>query len=175
MSVISRFALAGALCAALGAQAFAAPVGDDPGTTKGRFFHAGKCVVTLGFSGGCDKDEAESKRVAEERKAAAQAQRDHAFGGMEETALCAARIFRRGSGEGLSGHGGAGCPCQCNPADGHPGFSPRRSPAAAPTVLSLFEPGPWHTKASCARNACVSWRAYTAHSNERPTAFFQLL
>ena len=70
MSVISRFALAGALCAALGAQAFAAPVGDDPGTTKGRFFHAGKCVVTLGFSGGCDKDEADAnRRVAEQKQA----------------------------------------------------------------------------------------------------------
>jgi hypothetical protein len=72
MSVFSRIVLAGALCAAMGAQAFAAPTGDDPGSTRGRFFHAGKCVVTLGFSGGCDKDEADSKRVAAERKAAAE-------------------------------------------------------------------------------------------------------
>jgi hypothetical protein len=72
MSVVSRIALAATLCAAIGAQAFAAPAGDDPGTTRGRFFHAGKCVVTLGFSGGCDKDEADSKRVAAERKAAAE-------------------------------------------------------------------------------------------------------
>lgn len=71
MSVVSRIVLAGALCAALGAQALAAPASEDPGSTRGRFFHAGKCVVTLGFSGGCDKDEADSKRVAAERKAAA--------------------------------------------------------------------------------------------------------
>jgi hypothetical protein len=72
MSVVSRVLLAGVICAALGAQAFAAPAGDDPGTTRGRFFHAGKCVVSLGFSGGCDKDEADAKRVAAERKAAAE-------------------------------------------------------------------------------------------------------
>lgn len=76
MSVVSRVVLAGVVCAAMGAamgaQAFAAAPGDDPGTTRGRFFHAGKCVVTLGFSGGCDKDEADSKRVAAERKAAAE-------------------------------------------------------------------------------------------------------
>ncbi len=69
---ISRIALAGAACAAMATQAFAAPTAEDPGSTKGRFFHASKCVVTLGLSGGCDKDEAESKRVAEERKAAAE-------------------------------------------------------------------------------------------------------
>jgi hypothetical protein len=72
MSFVSRIVLAGALCVAMGAQAFAAPTGDDPGSTRGRFFHAGKCVVTLGFSGGCDKDEADSKRIAAERKAAAE-------------------------------------------------------------------------------------------------------
>jgi hypothetical protein len=68
MSVVSRVFLAGLICAAMGAQAFAAPASDDPGSTKGRFFHASKCVVTLGFSGGCDKDQADSKR-AEEAKA----------------------------------------------------------------------------------------------------------
>jgi hypothetical protein len=72
MSIFSRVALAGVVCAALSAQAVAAPTGDDPGTTRGRLLHAGKCVVTLGFSGGCDKDESDSKRVAEERKAAAE-------------------------------------------------------------------------------------------------------
>ncbi len=69
MSVVSRVFLAGLICAAMGAQAFAAPASDDPGSTKGRFFHASKCVVTLGFSGGCDKDQADSKAVAEKRAA----------------------------------------------------------------------------------------------------------
>lgn len=71
MSVVSRIALAGLACAALGAQAFAAPTAEDPGSTKGRFAHASKCVLTLGLTSGCDKDEADSKRVAAERKAAA--------------------------------------------------------------------------------------------------------
>jgi hypothetical protein len=73
MSVFSRALLAGAMCAALsapilGAQAFAAPTADDPGSTGGRLAHASKCVLTLGFSGGCDKDEASAKR--KEREAA---------------------------------------------------------------------------------------------------------
>jgi hypothetical protein len=72
MSVFSRVALAGVVCAAIGAQAVAAPTSDDPGSTGGRFAHASKCVVTLGFGGGCDKDQADSKRVAAERKAAAE-------------------------------------------------------------------------------------------------------
>ena len=72
MSFISRVVVASVACAAMSAQAFAAPTADDPGSTKGRFFHASKCVVTLGLSGGCDKDEADSKRVAEEHKAAAE-------------------------------------------------------------------------------------------------------
>ena len=72
MSIISRVVLAGVVCAAMGAQAFAAPVGDDPGGTGGRALHASKCLLTLGFGGGCDKDEADSKRVAAERKAAAE-------------------------------------------------------------------------------------------------------
>jgi hypothetical protein len=65
MSVVSRTFLAGLICAAMGAQAFAAPAADDPGSTKGRALHASKCVFTLGFGGGCDKDEAESKAKAE--------------------------------------------------------------------------------------------------------------
>jgi len=72
MSVVSRVFVAGVLCAAMGAQAFAAPVADDPGSTKGRLAHASKCVVTLGFGGGCDKDQADSK-VAAEKAAAAKA------------------------------------------------------------------------------------------------------
>ena len=72
MSVVSRVVLAGLICAAMGAQAFAAPTADDPGSTKGRFAHASKCVLTLGLTSGCDKDEAESKRIATERKAAAE-------------------------------------------------------------------------------------------------------
>ena len=63
MSVVSRILVAGVMCAAMGAQAFAAPASDDPGSTKGRLAHAGKCVVTFGFSGGCDKDQADSKRA----------------------------------------------------------------------------------------------------------------
>ncbi len=72
MSVVSRIVLAGLVCAAMGGQAVAAPAADEPGSTGGRFVHASKCVVTLGFSGGCDKDEADSKRVAAERKTAAE-------------------------------------------------------------------------------------------------------
>jgi hypothetical protein len=71
MSVVSRTVLAGLICAAMSAQAFAAPAGDDPGSTKGRALHASKCVFTLGFGGGCDKDQAESKV-----KAQAEAKRD---------------------------------------------------------------------------------------------------
>jgi hypothetical protein len=80
MSAISRIVLAGVICAALGAvQASAAERGDDPGSTRGRLFHASKCVMTLGFSGGCDKDEADSKvqrpavtKVADEHSTRAQ-------------------------------------------------------------------------------------------------------
>ena len=69
MSVVNRMVLAGLICAAVGSvQAVAAPRGDDPdASTRGRFFHASKCVVTLGFSGGCDKDESDSKAKAAER------------------------------------------------------------------------------------------------------------
>jgi hypothetical protein len=63
------------MCAALGAQAFAAPASDDPGSTRGRLAHASKCVVTFGFGGGCDKDQADSKRAA---KPAADRQADGA-------------------------------------------------------------------------------------------------
>jgi hypothetical protein len=56
------------MCAALGAQAFAAPASDDPGSTRGRLAHASKCVMTFGFGGGCDKDQADSRRA--EKKAA---------------------------------------------------------------------------------------------------------
>jgi hypothetical protein len=66
MSVIIRALLAGALCASLSTPAFAAPTPDDPGSTGGRLAHASKCVLTLGFSGGCDKDEASAKRKARE-------------------------------------------------------------------------------------------------------------
>jgi hypothetical protein len=66
MSVVSRVLLAGANCAAMGAQAFAAAPGDDPGSTRGRLVHASKCLVTLGFSGGCDKDQADSKAKRED-------------------------------------------------------------------------------------------------------------
>jgi hypothetical protein len=72
MSIISRVALAGVACAAMSAQAVAAPTSDDPGSTGGRLAHASKCVVTFGFGGGCDKDQADAKRVAAERKAAAE-------------------------------------------------------------------------------------------------------
>ena len=63
MSVVSRILLAGVVCAALGAQATAAPTADDPGSTRGRLAHASKCVLTFGLTSGCDKDEAASKRV----------------------------------------------------------------------------------------------------------------
>lgn len=66
MSFVSRTLLAGLVCAALGAEAVAAPVGDDPGSTGGRLVHASKCVLTLGFSGGCEKDQADSKVKREE-------------------------------------------------------------------------------------------------------------
>jgi hypothetical protein len=65
MSVVRRVFLAGLISAAMGAQAFAAPTADDPGSTKGRALHASKCVITLGFGGGCDKDQAETKAKAE--------------------------------------------------------------------------------------------------------------
>jgi hypothetical protein len=78
MSVVSRIFLAGALCAALGAQAYAAPKADDPGSTRGRALHASKCVLTLGFSGGCDKDEADSKvKRVDDRPADVKAAEEH--------------------------------------------------------------------------------------------------
>jgi hypothetical protein len=67
MSVVDRIFLAGLVCAALGAQAVAAPTADDPGSTKGRLAHASKCVVTFGFGGGCDKDQADAKRQEQEK------------------------------------------------------------------------------------------------------------
>jgi len=72
MSVFSRALLAGAVCAALsvqalGAQAFAAPTADDPGSTGGRLAHASKCVLSFGLTSGCDKDEAAAKRVQREK------------------------------------------------------------------------------------------------------------
>jgi hypothetical protein len=66
MSVISRTLLAGAICAALGAQALAAPTSEDPGSTRGRLAHASKCVLSFGLTSGCDKDEAGAKRVQRE-------------------------------------------------------------------------------------------------------------
>jgi hypothetical protein len=77
MSVVSRVVLAGLLCAGIGAQALAAPVADDPGSTRGRLFHASKCVITLGFSGGCDKDQADSKAKRDERPAEVKAADEH--------------------------------------------------------------------------------------------------
>jgi hypothetical protein len=69
MSVVNRIVLAGLISAAMGAQAVAAPTADDPGSTKGRLAHASKCVVTFGFGGGCDKDQADSKQAAEKQAA----------------------------------------------------------------------------------------------------------
>ncbi len=74
MSVISRTVLAGLVCASVvsiqgaraapeaGAQAVA-PTGDSGSSsdTRGRLLHASKCLATLGFGGGCDKDAPESK------------------------------------------------------------------------------------------------------------------
>lgn len=67
MSVVSRVVLAGLVCASLGSvQAFptiaraqsAKPSGGDEQSsdTRGRFVHASKCVMTFGFTSGCDKD-----------------------------------------------------------------------------------------------------------------------
>jgi hypothetical protein len=72
MSVTSRALSAAAIGVALsaqvlGAQAYAAPTADDPGSTGGRLAHASKCVLTFGFSGGCDKDEATVKREQREK------------------------------------------------------------------------------------------------------------
>lgn len=67
MSVFSRVLLAGLVCASVaGVQAAptvaraqaAAPSGADDASkdTRGRFFHASKCVMSLGLTSGCDKD-----------------------------------------------------------------------------------------------------------------------
>ena len=67
MSVVSRVVLAGLVCASLGsvqaiptmarAQTAAASSADDKSRdTRGRFVHASKCVMTFGFTAGCDKD-----------------------------------------------------------------------------------------------------------------------
>lgn len=58
MSAFSRVFLAGLACASLvNVQTASAAEGDNAnGDTRGRFFHAGKCVMSLGFGGGCDKD-----------------------------------------------------------------------------------------------------------------------
>ena len=45
---------------AQGASASAADSAN--GDTRGRFFHASKCVMSFGFGGGCDKDAAAPKR-----------------------------------------------------------------------------------------------------------------
>ena len=83
MSVISRTILAGVVCASLvsvqGARA-APATGDQAATsagdngassdTRGRLLHATKCLTTLGFGGGCDKDAPEAK-IREARAAKA--------------------------------------------------------------------------------------------------------
>ncbi len=64
MSIVGRMILAGLVSASLtGVQvAQAAAPGDSAGgDTRGRLFHASKCVLTLGFSGGCDKDQVDAK------------------------------------------------------------------------------------------------------------------
>jgi hypothetical protein len=65
MSVFSRVLLAGVVCASLAivqaaptvARAQPAATGDGQSSdTRGRFLHASKCVMLLGFGAGCDKD-----------------------------------------------------------------------------------------------------------------------
>jgi hypothetical protein len=73
MSVVSRVVLAGLICASMvGVQiAAAAPPAADgqTGNTGGRFVHATKCITTLGFGEGCDKDAPVSKQEHEAKKA----------------------------------------------------------------------------------------------------------
>jgi hypothetical protein len=78
MSVVSRLLMAGLACASLSVQALPAAAraqaaADDPSrNTGGRFMHAGKCTITFGFGGGCDKDEPLAK-VAKAAKAEGEA------------------------------------------------------------------------------------------------------
>jgi hypothetical protein len=64
MTILSRVVLAGLACASLGAGAAQAQAAGSDANTGGRFMHAGKCVVTLGFAGECDKDTATPKKRA---------------------------------------------------------------------------------------------------------------
>lgn len=62
MSVFGRVVLAGMISASVagfGVARAAAP--GEGGDTRGRLMHASKCVMTLGFSGGCDKDQADAQ------------------------------------------------------------------------------------------------------------------
>jgi hypothetical protein len=57
-------------CASLGAAGAAqAQAAGSDANTGGRFMHAGKCVVTLGFAGNCDVDAASPKRADRPAKA----------------------------------------------------------------------------------------------------------
>jgi hypothetical protein len=73
MSVVNRLLMAGLACASLATVARAQTAADDPSrNTGGRFMHAGKCTITFGFGGGCDKD-APLAKVAKEAKAEGEA------------------------------------------------------------------------------------------------------
>ena len=66
MSVLSRVLMAGVVCASLGIVQTASA--QDTASSGARLGHASKCVLTLGFGGGCDSKEPVSK--AEKAKAA---------------------------------------------------------------------------------------------------------
>jgi hypothetical protein len=143
MSVVSRTLLAGLICAGMGAQAFAAPAADDPGSTKGRALHASKCVITLGFGGGCDKDQAESKvkeeakAKAEERPAEVKIADDHSTRHQFAHASECVVSF------GFVGH------CDKNAPEGSAAAAPVRQADAAPAALDNSTKGRFFHASKC--------------------------
>jgi hypothetical protein len=70
MSVLSRVLIAGLACASLGAAAHA----QETASSGARLGHASKCVLTLGFGGGCDSKEPVSKAEKSRQEAARRAE-----------------------------------------------------------------------------------------------------
>lgn len=108
MSVFSRGLMAGLLAASLvsAGAASAQQKTSEEGHTGGRFLHASKCLTTLGFGAGCDKDEPVSKE--KEEKQAKKAEHEAAVTKVSTDTGTRAQFFHASKCVGTLGFG-KGC------------------------------------------------------------------
>jgi hypothetical protein len=104
MSVFSRGLMAGLLAASLLSAGGASA--QQKTSEEGRFLHASKCLSTLGFGAGCDKDEPVSKE--KEEKQAKKAEHEAAVTKVSTDTSTKAQFFHASKCVGTLGFG-KGC------------------------------------------------------------------